>query len=284
MSGLKKNLKSLPIEEKKVLIDRNHKELSVRRQCDLLNLNRSTLYYKPVLVDELTLRLMNRIDEIYTDFPFYGSRKILVALKGEGWIVGRDKVRSLMRKMGLKAIYPKPNLSKRNQEHKIYPYLLRGLELTGPEHVWSTDITYIRLLKGFVYLVAIIDWYSRYVLSWRISNTLEADFCIDALEEALTKGRPLIFNTDQGSQFTSNDFTNILLDNDIKISMDGKGRALDNVFVERLWRSVKYEKIYLNDYQTVREVKQGIKEYFLFYNTIRPHQSLDNRTPYQLHY
>lgn len=274
----------MPVEEKKVLIDANHTTLSIRRQCELLCLNRSTLYYEPVRVDERTLRLMNRIDEIFTAFPFYGSRRILVTLQEEGWDVGRDKVRSLMRKMGLEAIYPKTNLSKRNQEHKIYPYLLRGLEITGPGHVWSTDITYIRLLKGFVYLVAVIDWYSRYVLSWRISNSLDADFCIEALEEALTKGRPLIFNTDQGSQFTSNEFTGILLDNGIKISMDGKGRALDNVFVERLWRSVKYEKIYLNDYQTVREVKEGMKDYFLFYNTKRPHQSLDYKTPYQVHY
>lgn len=262
------------------MISEGNDKISIRRQCELLDLNRSALYYRPVPVSADEQRLMNRIDELYTEHPFLGSRKIRTFLNLEGFDVGRDYVRTLMRKLGLYAIYPKRNLSKRNTEHKIYPYLLANVDIAAVNHVWSTDITYIRLASGFVYLTAIIDWYSRYVLAWALSNTLEADFCVTALKEAIAKhGAPDIFNTDQGTQFTSVDFTGELLKNGIQISMDGKGRALDNIFVERLWRSVKYEDIYIHDYRTIPEVRAGLKSYFDFYNTKRPHQSLDYKTP-----
>lgn len=227
---------------------------------------------------------MNRIDEIFTEYPFLGSRKIKEELIKEGWSVGRDIVSSLMGEMGLIPVYPKPKLSKKHPQHKIYPYLLRGVVITRPNQVWSTDITYIRACRGFFYLVAIIDWFSRYVLSWRLSNSLEIAFCIEALEEALDKGLPEIFNTDQGSQFTSDDFTGILLEKKIDISMDGRGRALDNIFVERLWRSVKYEEVYLRDYQSGQETKEGLTRYFTYYNQKRLHQSLAYKTPYEVHY
>lgn len=260
------------------------KHLSLRDQCRLLDLNRSSLYYKPVLVSVEEQNLMNRLDEIFTMYPFYGSRRLMVSLQSKGFDVGRDHVRTLMGKMGLEAIYPKMNLSKRNQEHKVYPYLLSDVEILAPFQVWSADITYIRMMKGFMYLVAIIDWFSRYVLSWRLSNTLETDFCVEALREALGFGTPDIFNTDQGCQFTSADFTKILTKRDIRISMDGRGRALDNVFVERLWRSVKYEDIYLKEYGDVPDLRTGLKSYFKFYNNERPHQSLDYQTPSAIHF
>jgi putative transposase len=237
-----------------------------------------------VKVSEQTLREMNRIDEIYTRLPFYGSRRIAVTLKIEGWSIGRERVQTLMRKMGITAIYPKPKLSKRDSQHTIYPYLLSNIDIMRPNQVWASDITYIRLRQGFLYLVAIIDLFSRYVLSWRLSNTLDSDFCVEALEEALEKGHPEIFNTDQGSQFTSNDFTAILKGEEIKISMDGKGRAFDNIFVERLWRTVKYEEVYIKDYQAVIEAKEGLGSYFPFYNSERPHQSLGYKTPHVVHY
>jgi putative transposase len=227
---------------------------------------------------------MNRIDKIFTEYPFLGSRKIKEELIREGWSVGRDMVSSLMREMGLIPVYPKPKLSRKDSQHKIYPYLLRGVVISRPNQVWSTDITYIRASRGFFYLVAIIDWFSRYVLSWRLSNSLEVGFCIEALEEALDSGLPDIFNTDQGSQFTSNDFTAILLERNIEISMDGRGRALDNIFVERLWRSVKYEEVYLKDYQSGRETKEGLSRYFTYYNRKRLHQSLSYKTPYEVHF
>lgn len=256
------------------------RRISVRRQCELLDLSRSALYYRPVPVSAKELRLMNRIDEIYTKWPFMGSRKIQALLNQECLDVGRDHVRTLMGKMGLYAIYPKRNLSRQHPEHRIYPYLLKDAVITAANHVWSADITYVRLAQGFVYLTAIIDWYSRHVLAWGLSNTLEADFCVTALKEAIASyGAPSIFNTDQGAQFTSVDFTEELLKSGVQISMDGKGRALDNVFVERLWRSVKYEDIYLHDYRTIPEVKNGLKNYFEFYNTKRPHQSLGYQTP-----
>lgn len=283
MSGSKKNLSSLTLDERRSLIDPEDKVFSVREQCRLLELNRSSLYYKPAMVSEAEQELMNRIDEIFTARPFYGSRRLLVALLLQGFDVGRDHVRTLMRKMGLEAIYPKKNLSKRNHEHKVYPYLLRGLAITKVNQVWSTDITYIRLANGFMYLVAVIDWYSRYVLSWGLSNTLDTDFCVVALKEALQFGTPDIFNTDQGCQFTSRDFTCVLLAHGIQISMDGRGRALDNIFVERLWRSLKYEDIYLKEYRYVPELRTGMKNYFEFYNTDRPHQSLSYQTPWQVH-
>lgn len=265
------------------MINPKDKSLSLRDQCRLLDLNRSSLYYKPLPVSTEEQNLMNHLDEIFTMYPFYGSRRLMVSLQAKGYNVGRDHVRTLMRKMGLEAIYPKMNLSKRNQAHKIYPYLLKDLVVTRAGQVWSTDITYIRMAKGFMYLVAVIDWYSRYVLSWRLSNTLETDFCVEALKEALLLGTPDIFNTDQGCQFTSEDFTKVLQERGVQISMDGRGRALDNVFVERLWRSVKYEDIYLKEYREVPELRTGLKSYFKFYNTVRPHQSLDYQTPWQVH-
>jgi len=265
------------------MIDREEDKISMRGQCELLGLNRSTLYYEPAPISGSDLHLMNRIDELFTKYPFFGSRRIEAYLKREGYEVGRDKVRSLMWKMGLEAIYPRRNISKRNQAHRIYPYLLKGVEIVRLNQVWSADITYIRLRQGFVYLVAIIDWYSRYVLSWRLSNTLDTDFCVEALNEALQHGKPDIFNTDQGSQFTSEAFTELLLKGCIKISMDGKGRALDNIFVERLWRTVKYEDVYLNSYSSIPEVELGLGKYFEFYNDERLHQTLKYRTPAEVY-
>lgn len=265
------------------MIDRSNDKISIRWQCGLLEINRSTLYYQPVPVSEYDLRLMNRVDEIFTMYPFYGSRRICEKLNFENWDIGRYKVRSIMRGLGLEAIYPHRNLSVRNQLHRIYPYLLRGVEIVRPNQVWSADITYVRLSHGFVYLIAVIDWYSRCVLSWKLSNTLDSDFCVDALKEALGHGKPEIFNTDQGSQFTSEAFTGLLIGQGIHISMDSKGRALDNIFVERLWRTVKYENIYLNGYGTIPEVKSGLKSYFDFYNNERLHQSLRYRTPAEVY-
>ena len=252
------------------MIEPSHKELSIRRQCELLNLTRSNLYYEPVKVSEETLRIMHRIDEIFTECPFYGSRRILEALRREGWTIGRERVQSLMGQMGLQAIYPKAQLSKKHPKHRIYPYLLANIEITRPNQVWSADITYIRLRQGFVYLVAIMDWFSRYVLSWRLSNSMDVSFCIEALEEALNKGCPDIFNTDQGSQFTSDDFTGILLSKDIAISMDGRGRVFDNIFTERLWRSVKYEEVYIKGYQVYRDAKEGLGTFITIAVIISP--------------
>ena len=274
----------MSIDEKRGLIEGDNKELSIRRQCELVGLLRSNRYYKPVAVSDETLRFMHRVDEIFTEYPFYGSRRIREALRREGFEVGRERVQACMRQMGLRAIYPKGSLSKRHPGHKIYPYLLRDREITHPNQVWATDITYLRLRQGFVYLVAVIDWYSRYVLSWRISNTLDVSFCREALGEALEKGCPEIFNSDQGSQFTSHDFTGILLGKEIAISMDGQGRAFDNIFTERLWRSVKYEEVYLKDYQVCRDAREGLEEYFSFYNNRRYHQSLEYKTPYEVHF
>lgn len=266
------------------MIDPVHEELSVRRQCELLGFHRSNLYYNPVKVSEETLRTMNRIDEIFTESPFYGSRKIREALRREGWAIGRERVQSLMRRMGLSAIYPKPKLSKKDASHIKYPYLLHNVSIIRPNQVWGTDITYIRLRQGFLYLVAILDWFSRYVLSWRLSNSLDTSFCIEALEEALEKGCPDIFNTDQGSQFTSDDFTGILRGKGVAISMDGRGRAFDNIFTERLWRTVKYEEVYIKEYQVPRDAQVGLGEYFPFYNDQRYHQALEYKTPAEVHY
>ncbi len=266
-------------EEKRTLIEPGHPHLSIRKQCDLFGLNRSTLYYQPVETDKYTLSLMRLIDEQYTRTPFYGVPKMTAWLRRQGHEVNPKRVRRLMRLLGLEAIYPKPKLSRPNLQHKVYPYLLRNIHIRRVNQVWSTDITFIRLYHGFIYLTAVMDWLSRYVLSWAISNTLEVEFCIDALERALYQGTPEIFNTDQGAQFTSPRFTKILLNKEIAISMDGRGRVLDNIFVERLWRSVKYEEVYLHDYQSVEEARQGIKRYFQLYNYERPHQSLDYKTP-----
>lgn len=261
------------------MIEPGHPEISLRRQCQLIGLSRSGYYYQPTQESPINLLLMRLIDQQYTKTPFYGSRKMTWQLNQWGYTVNRKRVQRLMQKMGIEAIYPRPNTSSPHPQHRVYPYLLRGMTIDHPNQVWSTDITYIRLPQGFMYLVAVMDWFSRYVLSWRLSNTLEADFCIEALEEALTIGKPKIFNSDQGSQFTSPRFTDRLLKEDIKISMDGRGRALDNIFIERLWRSVKYENIYINDYDTVPRLTLGLTDYFHFFNLERPHQGLDYHIP-----
>ena len=259
--------------------------LSVARQCRLLDLPRSTYYYRPKPVPEADLELMRKIDECHLERPFYGSRRLKDWLELLGYAVSRKKVQRLMREMGLTALYPKRNLSKRNQAHKVYPYLLKGLVIDRPNQVWAADVTYLPMAKGFLYLVAIIDWYSRKVLAWELSNSMDARFCVDALETALGKyGKPEIFNTDQGSQFTSEAFTSVLKENDIRISMDGKGRWVDNVFVERLWRSLKYEEVYLKGYANVTEARKSISAYLDFFNRDRRHQSLDRRTPDQVYY
>jgi putative transposase len=263
------------------MINREH-ELPVTQQCELLNLSRSTAYYEPVPVSQADLALMRRIDELHLKWPFLGSRRIRDLLQKEGFEAGRKHVTTLMRKMGIAAIYRKPKTSAPGEgtAHRIYPYLLRGLAIERPNHVWAADITYIPMAKGFVYLVAIMDWASRKVLAWRTSNTLTTDFCVEALNEALAKyGAPEIFNTDQGAQFTSNDFTQVLESQGVRISMDGKGRWVDNVFVERLWRSLKYEEVYLHAYGAIAEAKTRIGIWFDFYNRIRTHQGLDRLTP-----
>ena len=266
------------------MVDRDCSNLSIARQCDLLLINKSTYYYKPKGLTQRDLEIMKIIDEIYTEHPYFGARRMSKHLVPFGIIIGRKAVSRYYGIMAIEAIYPKINLSKRNQAHKIYPYLLQGVEITKVNQVWSTDITYIRMAQGFVYLVAIIDWFSRYILSWKVSISLESDFCIDALEEAIEKhGQPEIFNTDQGSQFTSKNFINELTKREIKISMDGKGRALDNVFIERFWRSLKQEKIYLIILNTVKEAKNAITDYITFYNNKRMHQSLEYLTPEQVY-
>lgn len=264
-------------------IEPNYPALSLAAQCDLLGLSRSTWYERAVRPSALNLELIHRLDEEYTAHPFYGSRRMTAMLCRAGYAVNRKRVMRLMRQMGLAAIYPKPALSRPDSDHRIYPYLLRGVMVTRPDHVWSTDITYIRLIGGFIYLVAILDWYSRKVLAWRLSNTLETRFCLDCLDDALRGGRPLVFNSDQGVQFTSTAFTTRLAQAGIRISMDGQGRAHDNIFVERLWRSVKYEEVYPKGYETVDAAYQGLHHYFEFYNHQRPHQALDYRTPAEVY-
>jgi len=261
------------------LVEPEHASLSVRRQCELLGLNRSTWYYEPIPESATNLALMRRVDEQYLRTPYFGSRRLAVWLRAEGAPVNRKRVQRLMRAMGLEAIYPKPRTTMPSAGHKIYPYLLRNVVVTRPNQVWSADITYVPLRCGFLYLMAILDWYSRYVLAWRLSNSLDEDFCLEALEEALGQARPEIFNSDQGVQFTSREFTGLLESAAVAISMDGRGRALDNVFVERLWRSVKYEEVYLHDYATGAECHAGLSAYLRFYCEERPHQSLDYRTP-----
>ena len=266
------------------MIEADNLTISIKRQCELLGISRSGYYYEPARESSLNLEIMGLLDKQYIATPFFGVARMHQYLCSLGYQVNIKRVRRLLRLMGLHAIYPKKNLSSPDKEHKIYPYLLKGYEINRPNQVWSTDITYIQMEKGFLYLVAVIDWYSRYVISWRISNTMETSFCLEALQEALTTGKPDIFNTDQGSQFTSLDFTNCLLNNKVKISMDGKGRCLDNIFVERLWRSVKYEYIYLNSIQDGAELWHGLNDYFTFYNTKRFHQSLDYKVPYDVHF
>jgi putative transposase len=261
------------------VVDRQHPSLPVIHQCKLLGISRSGLYYQPVGISQEDVTLMKLIDRQYLATPFYGARRMAAWLKYQGHRVNRKRVRRLMQMMGLKAIYRRPRTSAPAPGHKVYPYLLSGMEITRPNQVWAADITYIPMARGFLYLVVIIDWYSRYVLAWRLSNTLDAGFCVEALEEAMNKGRPNIFNTDQGAQFTSEAFTGLLERHGVRISMDGKGRYSDNLFIERLWRTVKYEEVYLKAYQDGRDAKAGIANYFRFYNTERPHQALGYLTP-----
>jgi putative transposase len=266
------------------MIDRDH-GLSVSRQAKVLGISRGSVYYLPRPTSGADLALMRRIDMLHLEYPFAGSRMLNGLLTGEGHEVGRCHVATLMKKMGIEAIYRRPNTSKPTPGHKIYPYLLRNLSVTRPNQVWAMDLTYIPMARGFVYLCAVVDWFSRRVLSWRLSITMEAAFCIEAVEEALARyGKPDVFNTDQGSQFTSVDFTAVLKNAEIGISMDGKGAWRDNVFVERLWRSIKYEEVYLHAYKTVPEARAGIGRYLTFYNTRRPHSSLDRQTPDQAYF
>jgi putative transposase len=266
------------------MIDRNHK-LPLGRQAKALGLSRSSLYYEPRPVSPTDLAIMRRIDELHLDYPFAGSRMLRDLLRGEGMDIGRERVATMMRQMGIEALCPRPNTSKPAPGHKIFPYLLRSLDIVRPNQAWAMDITYIPMARGFVYLAAVLDWFSRRVLSWRLSITLEAEFCIEAVEEALTRhGAPEIFNTDQGSQFTSAEFTGLLLRNEIRISMDGRGAWRDNLFAERLWRSVKYEEVYLRAYDSVGDARVSIGRYLDFYNGKRPHSSLDSRTPDQAYF
>jgi len=265
------------------MIEAHNKEISVLRQCELISLPRSSLYYKSRRDDAFDSELMRVLDEEYTKTPFYGVPRMTFRLRKLGYEVGEKRVRRLLRMMGLMAVYPKKRLSLPNAKHKKYPYLLRGVTIERPNQVWSADITYVRQRRGFAYLVAIMDWHSRYVLAWELSLSLESDFCVEALRRALSKGMPEIFNSDQGTQFTSEDFTGILLNAGIRISMDGRGRVYDNIFNERLWRSVKYEEVYLKDYEGICEARESIGRYFEFYNGERPHQSLGYRTPREVY-
>ena len=281
------------------MVELNHLQLSIRRQCELLNLQRSTFYYqgqdRPSGIGELgelshscsvtfNYSLIKQIDQAYLKWPFYGSRRITAYLKSEGYGINRKRIQRLMRQMGIQAIYPRKKLSRANSEHRIFPYLLNNVTIERVNQVWSTDITYIPMRRGFLYLVAIMDWYSRYVLSWSLSQTLEKYFCLTTLEEALSSGKPEIFNSDQGSQFTCIAFTRILQDRGIAISMDGRGRVFDNIFIERLWRTVKQEEVYLKDYQGVFEAQEQLEQYFKFYNTERLHQSLGYRKPCSVYF
>jgi len=266
------------------MIDRTH-ELSVTRQADLVGISRGTVYYLPQPVAEADLVLMRRIDELHLEYPWAGSRKLRDFLQREGLVVGRKHVVTLMRRMGVEALYRKPNTSRRHRGHKVYPYLLRHLAITAPNQAWAMDITYIPMAHGFVYLAAVMDWHSRRVLAWRVSNSMESSFCTEAVEEAIVRfGAPTIFNTDQGSQFTSETFTSLLKKHEIQISMDGKGCWRDNVFIERLWRTVKYEEVYLRAYESVSHARESLERYFAIYNGKRPHASLDRRTPDEVYF
>jgi putative transposase len=266
-------------EAKRELIEPAHAQISIARQCALVGLPRSTYYYEAQGESPENLLLMRLLDKQYTDTPYYGVRRMTAWLRSQGYSVNHKRVARLMQTMGIEAIYPKPHLSQAHPAHRVYPYLLRGVAITRVNQVWSTDITYIRLHGGFIYLVAVMDWFSRYVLSWAVSITMDVSFCLEALDQALAVAQPEIFNSDQGAQFTSIDFTSRLAAAGIQISMDGRGRALDNVFVERLWRTVKYEEVYLKDYETPREAIQGLATFFVRYNERRQHQSLEYQTP-----
>jgi putative transposase len=261
------------------LVDASHESISISRQCELLGISRSGYYYRPAAISEDDLQRMRIMDETFTKWPFYGSRRLRDELSVYGYPACRDHVRRLMRLIGLEAIYPKPRLSLANTSHKVYPYLLRDLVISHPDHVWCVDITYIRMRKSFAYLVAIMDWYSRHVLSWELSMSLESGFCVAALESALSRSKPEIFNSDQGSQFTSDDFTSLVKSHGIRISMDGRGRAFDNIMIERLWRTVKYEEVYLKEYPHFFLARESLDRYMRFYNEERRHSSLENRTP-----
>jgi putative transposase len=266
------------------LIDWQREELSVSVQADLLGLSRASLYYQSVPPSSEEVAIKHRIDELYTECPFYGSRRITVLLNKGGMRINRKAVQRHMREMGIAGVCPGPNLSKRNLQHKIYPYLLRGITISHPNHVWGIDITYVRLHAGWMYLVAIIDWFSRYVLSWELDQSLEMEFVLTAVERALEQASPLIWNSDQGSHFTSSQYIERLLAANVQVSMDGKGRALDNIITERLWRSLKYEEIYLKDYLSPREARHNLSNYWQFYNYQRPHQSLDYKTPAEVYF
>jgi putative transposase len=273
----------MTVEQKRVSIDMAHPEISIRRQCVLLGLGRSSLYYSAHRDEVYNEQLMRLIDEQYTKTPFFGVRRMTVWLRGQDHAVNHKRVARLMALMGLEAVYPRRKLSIPAPGHRIYPYLLRDVKITHADQVWSADITYIRLRRGWAYLVVVMDWFSRYVLAWELSITLETEFCVEALGASLSICTPEIFNTDQGGQFTSEAFTGMLLGKGIRISMNGRGRALDNVFVERLWRTVKYEEVYLHDYQSVREARLALGWYFRFYNSERPHQALGYKTPFQVY-
>jgi putative transposase len=266
------------------LIEREHSEFSLVTQAELLNLSRASLYYKPRLPSVEEVAIKHRIDEIYTKYPFYGSRRITVLLQRERYEVCRNTVHRYMREMGLAAISPGPNLSKRELAHRLYPYLLRGVKVTHPNHVWGIDITYIRLVAGWMYLVAVLDWYSRYIVSWELDQTLEQPFVMAAVERALNQARPTIWNSDQGSHFTSPQYIERLKASEVQISMDGKGRALDNIFTERLWRTIKYEEVYLHSYASPKEARRHLTPYLKFYNHERPHQALSYRTPAEVYF
>jgi putative transposase len=283
LDWLKKNL-DLSVGVKRALIQPDHGQISLSRQCELLSLNRSSWYYEAARESPENEALMQLIDQHFTQTPFYGVRRMTAWLNQQGHLVNHKRVRRLMKQMGLVAVYPKPKLSLPGDNARRFPYLLNDYAITAPNQVWSTDITYIRLSQGFVYLVAMIDWFSRYVLAWRLSNTMDVQFCLDALEQALSLAKPIIFNSDQGAQFTSLAFTQRLEQDGIQISHDGKGRAYDNIFVERLWRSVKYEEVYLKSYNSVADARQGLDQYFQFYNHQRLHQSLNYHPPVTIHF
>lgn len=278
-----KKLASLTLEKKRaIILKEEDTSLSVRQQCELLGLNRSTLYYEAAPLSDEDLKLMNAIDQEFTARPCMGVGQMTDRMRDADFGVGPKRIRRLMRQMGLFPVFPTKNTSKRNHEHRIFPYLLRNMAITRVNQVWSMDITYIRLGRGFAYLTAVMDWHSRYVIAWRLSNTLTADFCVECLQDALQYGRPEIFNTDQGCQFTSEEFIKVLQEKSIAISMDGRGRALDNIFVERLWRTVKYENVYIKGYQMIPEAHEGLTEFFDDYNMVRRHTSLKKRTPWMI--
>jgi len=267
---------------KRSIVEKDHEDLSVRQQCELLALNRSSLYYERRGLSEEDQAILDEMDRIYLDFPYYGSRRMSRELRRRGYTIGRQKTRRLMRILGVEAIYPRKRLSIPDKEHQVYPYLLRDVSIDRPDVAWAADVTYIRLKHGFVYLVAVMDIFSRYIVSWKLSTTLEADFCCEALGEALRSGKPEYFNTDQGSQFTSDDFTSILKDRKVQISMDGKGRVIDNIFIERFWRTLKYEEVYTKCYESVEDCRRSIRSYIDRYNRMRLHQSLgEYDTPFE---